>query len=135
MNKRAQISMEYVTIVGFVAAILIPMMIIFYTYSDQTEDQIISSQVDKISKKVADAAESVYYMGEPSKTTIKAYFPKNIENITVGNQEIVFFVHTKNGIDEVVTVTSIDINGSLTSTSGIHHIDVQSKGTYVEISD
>ena len=127
--------MEYLTIVGFVAAIIIPMTIIYLTYSDQTEDQIISNQVANIAKKVGDTAETVYYLGEPSKTKLRTYFPQNIDNISIEGREIVFFVRTKHGIDEVVISMPVNVSGSLETTSGIHNIIVEAKGDYVEIHD
>ena len=135
MKKRAQISMEYLTIVGFVAVIILPLLIIYTNYSGSTEDQIISNQVGNIAKKVGDTAESVYYLGEPSKTQVRTYFPKNINNITVSGREIVFFVKSKNGIDEVVVNMPVNVTGSLSSSAGIHNIVIESKGSYVLISD
>lgn len=127
--------MEYLMIVGFVAAIIIPMTVIYLTYSDQTEDQIISNQVANIAKKVGDTAETVYYLGEPSKTRVRAYFPQNIDNISIMGREIVFYVKTKNGVDEVVISMPVNVTGSLSQTSGIHNIVVEAKGEYVEITD
>ena len=127
--------MEYLVIVGFVAVIVIPMMIIFYTYADRTEDEIISNQLQKISLKVSDAAEAMYYLGEPSMTRVRSYFPKNIQNITISNNEIVFMVRNKDGIDHIVVYTPVPVSGSLDTHSGYHTISVKSRGNYVEIAD
>jgi uncharacterized protein (UPF0333 family) len=134
-RRKAQVSMEYLVIVGFVAVIVIPMMLIFYTYADRTEDEIISNQVQKISLKVSDAAEAMYYLGEPSRTRIRTYFPKNIDSITIGNNEIVFILHTKEGLDHIVIYTPIPVQGSLDTHSGYHNINIRSRGSYVEITD
>ena len=133
--KKAQISMEYVVIVGFVAVIVIPMLIVFYTYADRTEDEIVSNQVMKIGYSISDSAESMYYLGEPSRTKLKAYFPQNIRNITIGNNELVFYVNTKEGIDQVVIYTPVPIQGSLDHHQGYHTIQIRSRGTYVEITE
>ena len=135
LQKKSQASMEYLVIVGFVMVLIIPMLLIFYTYSDRTEDQIVSNQINKIGNKVSDAAEAMYYLGEPSRTRIKAYFPNKINNITIGNNEIVFTVRTKQGEDEIVIYTPVAIQGSLDFHSGHHNIDIRSRGSYVEITD
>ncbi len=122
-------------IIGFVAVILIPMLLIFYTYSDRTEDEIISNQIQKIGLKIGDSAEAMYYLGEPSRTKLRAYFPKNINNITIGNNELVFIVHTKNGEDHVVVYTTVPVQGELDMHSGYHNINIRSWGSYVEITD
>jgi hypothetical protein len=127
--------MEYLMIVGFISVILIPMMIIFYTYTGNTEDEIISNQIHKIGLKIGDTAQSMYYLGEPSRTQIKAHFPRNINNITISSNEIVFFVNTKNGVDEVVIYSPIALQGGLNPHSGYHNINIRSRGTYVEIAD
>lgn len=134
-DTNAQVSVEYLVIVGFVAVIVIPMLLIFYTYADRTEDEVISNQVNKIGLKVSDAAEAMYYLGEPSRTKVRAYFPKNINNITVGNNELVFMIHTKEGEDDIVLYTPVPIQGSLDTHSGYHNINVRSRGSYVEITD
>lgn len=127
--------MEYLVIVGFVAVIVIPMILIFYTYADRAEDEIVSNQILKMGLKVSDAAESVYYLGEPSRTRIRAYFPKNIINVSVGDNEILFVVHTKDGDDHIVVYTPVPIQGSLDTHAGYHNINVRSRGSYVEITD
>lgn len=127
--------MEYLVIVGFVAVLVIPMIIIFYTYAGRTEDQIVSNQLQKIGLKIGDSAEAMYYLGDPSRTRMRAYFPKNIDTVTIGNNEIVFIVRTKQGLDHIVIYSSVPVSGSLDTHSGYHNINVQSRGNYVEITD
>lgn len=134
-GRRAQVSMEYLVIVGFVAVIVIPMILIFYTYADRTEDEIISNQIQKIGLKIGDSAEAMYYLGEPSRTRIRTYFPKNINNITVGNNEITFIMHAKEGEDHIVIYSSVPIEGELDHHAGYHNINIRSRGSYVEITD
>lgn len=134
-SRKGQLSMEYLTLVGFVVVIIIPMTIIYITYSDQSEDQIVSNQVDSIAKKIGDTAETVYYLGEPSKTRIRTYFPQNIDNISIAGREIVFYVRTKHGVDEVVISMPVNVSGTLEPTSGIHNVIIEAKGNYVEITD
>lgn len=135
LKSKAQVSMEYLVIVGFVIVIVLPMILIFYTYADRTEDEIISNQIQKIGLKVGDAAEAMYYLGEPSRTRIRAYFPKNIYNVSIGNNEILFLAHTKEGIDHIVIYSPVPVAGSLDAHSGYHNINIVSRGSYVEITD
>ena len=133
--KRSQVAMEYMIIVAFVAIITLPLVVIFMTQSDETNDDVKSNQVYLIAKKIADAAESVYYLGEPSKTTLKIYFPESIFLTSVGNNEITFRMKTRNGVDDVVVMTAVEVNGTLPSTAGIHYIKIESKGDYVWIEE
>ena len=127
--------MEYLIIIGFVAIITLPLVIIFQTHSRETTEEIVSTQVYQISKRIADGAETVYYLGEPSKLTIKTYFPENINSVSIGSNEIVFFMKKGAGEDEVVVYTPINITGNLSTHQGVHYITIESKGGYVWISD
>ena len=126
--------MEYVIIIGFILVIMIPLILIFYEHTSSTNDQVITSQVDMIAKKVVDSAESVYYLGKPSKTRIKVYMPTNVKNVTIYNKEIVFKVKTRSGITDISQLSSVNISGSISETKGIHYINIESKGDYVWIS-
>ena len=127
--------MEYLIIVGFVATITIPLILIFATHSTEMNQNIISNQADHIASKIVDAAESVYYLGETSKVTFRVQIPKQISNITIGNNEVVFFVNKINGIDEVVKYTPVPINGSISNNFGLYNIVVESKGDIVEVTN
>jgi len=133
--KKGQVAMEYVIIISFILVVTVPLLFISYTHSQDINELIASNQVDKISKKIIDSAESVYYLGSPSKTTIKVYMPKNIESITINNNELVFTMHTSQGSDEIVRYTSINITGDLMTSQGLRHIEIRSMGNLVNITD
>lgn len=134
MKTRAQVAMEYITLVAFITVIIVPLIILYHTQYEGTSEQIRGNQADQIARKVIDAVESVYYLGEPSKTTVKVYIPQQVENIIINNREIVFQIKTRYGIDEVVRVSPVEMNGSIDPSRGIKHITVESKGDYVQIT-
>ena len=133
-KNRAQIAMEYLIIVGFVAVITLPLVIIFQTHSRETSDDITATQVYQISKRIADASETVYYLGKPSRVTLKAYFPSEINSIAIGSNEIVFVVDRGRLEDEIVVYTPINVSGNLSVSQGVHYITVESRGDYVWVS-
>jgi len=130
-EKNAQVSVEYVIIIGFILFITIPLILIFYEHTSSTNDQVITSQVDMIAKKMVDSAESVYYLGEPSKTRIKVYMPNNVEEIILQDYEVVFKVKTNSGISDIAHTSNVNISGSVSTTPGIHYISIESRGDYV----
>ncbi len=134
-RKNAQVSMEYMIIVGFVAAITIPLILIFTTHSTEMNEAIIANQIDHIAAKIVDSAESVYYLGEYSKLTFRVYIPKKINAMSIGNNEVVFYVKKLGGVDHVVKYSNVPINGSVSVKSGIHNIVVESRGDYVWVSN
>jgi uncharacterized protein (UPF0333 family) len=134
MKTKAQIATEYVIIVGFAILIIIPLALIFSRYIMDTQSQVTSTQADRISKQIVDAAESVYYMGAPSKTTIKVYMPKDVISINITSKEITFVISTKAGPSEVSKPLAVNITGTIPSTPGMKTIELTSKGSYVELN-
>src|SRR3989338_1845309 len=119
---RAQASSEYIIIVGFVVGITIPLMLVYFTFANNVNDQIISAQLEQISKSIIDSADTVYFLGEPSQTTLKVYLPKGIQSVQIINKAINYKIRTGHGINDIVFVSSSDLTGVLPTSSGIHFI-------------
>ena len=134
LSRKAQVAMEYMILVGFLVVITIPLILVYNTQYRGTSQQIIANQADQIGQKIVDTAESIYYLGQPSKTTVKIYIPEQIESITIRDYEIMFKLMTSKGTDDVVKLSNVPLNGTLPSTSGMHYVTVQSVGGYVNIS-
>ena len=135
MKKEAQISVEYMFIIGFITVITIPLIIIYQTFTQDSSDEITSSQILQVAKNIVDAAESVYYLGEPSQTTLKVNIPRGVvgANLSSG-YEVVFKVKTPAGESDILQSSSVNITGSLPTSEGLYTITVKSKSDYVEVS-
>jgi hypothetical protein len=136
LKKRSQTAMEFLIIFGFVFVMLIPLLIIFQLQTHETKDQLYSNQIRNIGSKIIDKAESIYYLGEPSKSTLKVMLPEKIENITFReNRELQFNYRTyKNNIQEISFTSLVNITGNISSSSGLHYIVIEAKGDYVSIT-
>ncbi|MFC1768666.1 hypothetical protein ACFLZX_02785 [Nanoarchaeota archaeon] len=134
MKKRGQISIEYMAVVGITTVLAIFLLTTALYYSNQTEDQVNTNQLDKISKEIVDKAESLYYFGEPSKTTLKVYIPKGIKQITVGPKEISFRVMTHQGETDVFFPSTVTLQGSISPNYGYHEIVIEAREGYVWIN-
>ena len=134
-KKEAQISVEYMFLIGFVTVITIPLIIIYYTFSQESSEEITSSQIMQVAKKVVDAAESVYYLGEPSQTTLKVNIPDNIvlANLSAG-YEVVFKIKTRSGKSDIVQNSNVNITGSLPTNKGTYTITIKAVSDHVEVS-
>ena len=140
-KKEAQISIEYMFLIGFATIITIPLIIIYQSFIQDSNDEIISSQIIQVAKKVIDAAESVYYLGEPSQTTLKVNIPNNVVavdlekgSLETGYYEVIFSISTKSGIAEIVQNSAVNITGSLPIAKGTYTITVKAMTDYVEVS-
>lgn len=131
---KSQVSVEYMLIMGFAALMTIPLLLIYYAYTSDSSDTVATSQALQIARKIADSSESVYYLGKPSQTTLKLNFPERIESTSLSNKEVVFKMKTKNGVTDIVEVSSVNITGTLPTTQGIHIITIKAEGGYVQVS-
>ena len=134
MRKKGQISAEYLILFSFVMGISLVLFVLFQTYTQETQDKIRLAQADQIAKKIVDVSEKVFYLGEPSKITIKVSIPENIEEINIGDKEVFFVINTKEGPNEVGYISKVNITGTIPTKPGNFEINVESKGDYVLVT-
>ena len=134
LNRNSQMSVEYMVIIGFVTVITIPLIIIYYTFTQDSKDEISSAQINQIAKTISDSAESVYYFGEPSQTNLKIDMPDNVVLSNLSNNEIVFRIKTRNGQADIVQSSLVNITGSLPVKKGIYTVTIKAKSNYVNVS-
>ena len=134
MPSKSQISVEYMFIMGFSALLIVPLLVIYYTYSADTNDSVASSQALQIARNIVDSSESVYYLGKPSQTTLKLNFPDNIKSTNLSNREVVFKMKSQYGTTEIVQVSAVNMSGSLPTSPGIHIVTLLAQDGYVQIT-
>ena len=132
--KNSQVSFEYLMVIGFVTVTMIPLAYFYYSYTQDSSDEIVESQLNQLTTEIAGAADSVYYLGEPSQKTIHAYVPGPVMNSSVSGREVIFTMRARKGTREVSSVSAITMNGTLPSTSGQYQIIVKAESSHVQIS-
>ncbi|GIU69874.1 MAG: hypothetical protein KatS3mg002_1110 [Candidatus Woesearchaeota archaeon] len=65
-KRRSQISMEYILITAFSLLVAMPLVILFFNYSQNYNNELSLSQTNKVMDEILNSAETVYYLGEPS---------------------------------------------------------------------
>ncbi|MBI2647560.1 hypothetical protein HYW99_03715 [Candidatus Woesearchaeota archaeon] len=121
-------------IIGFASLITIPLLVIYYTYTAESNESVMASQALQIARSIVDASESVYYLGKPSQTTLKLNFPDKIYSTNLSNREVVIKLKTRNGLADIVQISSVNMSGGLPTTQGIHIITVKAEDVYVQIT-
>ena len=129
-----QVSIEYMVIIGFVTVITIPLIIVCHSFIQESNDEITSTQVSQIAKKIVDAAESVYYMGEPSQTSLRVNIPGNVITANTSNYEVLFQIKTKSGVVDIIQSSSVNITGSLPTNRSTYMITVRAVSNYAYVS-
>ena len=127
LKKKGQISIEYLIVVSFVTFIVLTVLGISLFYSTQVQDSIKFNQIERFAKKVISSAESTFYSGDPSKTTINGYIPIGVISIDINILEnsLVFTVSSASGTSIIAYPSSVPIEMSatpLSASSGIKKI-------------
>ncbi len=124
-KKRCQASLEYMMIIGFSILLFIPLIIMFADEKSDLDVKVDANQAQVIARKIADSAESVFYLGEPSKTKLKVYMPNNVQDIYFENSTLFFLVRTEDVITEIPTVSHINITENISINAGYQYIYIE----------
>jgi len=133
-KKKAQISIEYIIIIGFVTIILIGIISIAFFYSGGIKDRIRLNQVNNFANKITSTAESVFFSGKPSRATINTYLPNGVESIEIIENSIVISIKLNSGSTKTAFSSNVPINGSITTTPGIKRVELNAEQNNVVIS-
>ena len=145
MPKKGQFAVEHMLVVAFGILIMIPIIYFFYSYSVRQVDEVAMTQLNRMGNDIINNAESVYYMGKPSRITLDSNMPGDVRNITImGNKELVFKVTYKDTLSDVAFSSNVPIVGpylnqtdtkcdSSCYSPGLKHITMISNGENVSI--
>jgi len=132
--RPGQVGIEYLILVGFLVAAVIPIIYYATQQSYITKDQLISSQMEKIAQEIENACNLVFSYGNNSKLTLKLYFPDGIKSIKISGKQVEFVYYTSNGEAFVYSYPLVNLSGNISTLPGLHEIKIVNKGNYVEIS-
>lgn len=82
---KAQMSIEYLILTGFLLMLLIPAIYLAYTYTNSLSYEATGAQMAVIGKRIIDNIEYIYPYGKDTKTTVSFELPARIINISVRN--------------------------------------------------
>ena len=133
-SRPGQVGIEYLILVGFLVAAVIPIIYYATQQSYVTKDQLISSQMEKIAQEIENACNLVFSYGNNSKLTLKLYFPDGIKSIKISGKQVEFVYYTSNGEAFVYSYPLVNLSGNISTLPGLHEIKIVNKGNYVEIS-
>jgi len=132
--KKAQISMEYMMIVGFLTFVLIGVLGVALYNSNSLRDMIQSRQVGSFGNKIISASESAFYSGKPSKITIVVNIPEGISDVNISEDTLFITYQASSGINLVSFPSNVPITGDVSSVSGIRKIQLEAQLNSVVIS-
>ncbi len=134
-NKRGQAAMEYLFIVGIAALIVLPLTILFFSEISDLTESMTRTQIDKASSTLAQAANEVYYLGEPSQKTIKFYMPNHIESVDMAGNNLTFVIAFDESSFSVRKYSQANLTGNLSASQGTHTVQIIARANDVLIRD
>ena len=109
-SHRGQSSLEYLLIVALTLTLIIPATYVFYSYSKDSSQDITDAQLTKLGRGIVDTAETIFYSGLGSKTTMDINVPEGVISVVIiDGKELVFNVTTNIGVNEVVFFSSVNM--------------------------
>lgn len=135
MKTKAQVSMEYLMIVGFAMLLLAPLLILYAQQTNRVTTTIKDAQSVKAADTIIDAVDSVYYMGEGAKRTIKIIMPKGVKSTSINENTLTLIIEGELDDYEINKWTSANMTGSIGTFEGPHNIIITHEGTNINLQD
>ncbi|MFH1451578.1 MAG: hypothetical protein ABIF88_00185 [archaeon] len=133
MEQRGQAGVEYLIIIGFVAFATIGILSLAYIYSGLSNDQIRLNQAENFAVKLINSAESVFFAGEPSETTISLYLPEGVQDVNISSGGVLLTVSTSTGKNVRFFTSRVPLQGTLSSSSGIKTVSLRALEDHILI--
>lgn len=130
--------MELLILMGFLTIVIIGILGIGCFYSNTINDRIRSNQINNFAAKIISTSETVFYAGEPSKSTISAHLPENVQSIEITDNVIIIIYNLASGQNKAAFPSNVpiaeDLSSQITTTSGLKNIVVIANQTHAIIS-
>lgn len=132
-QKKGQIGIEYMIIIAFVTFAIMTTLSLAVFYSGQVKDDIKLNQVENFAVQLINSAESVFFAGEPSKATVRLYFPEGVQNVTINSEGLFIIVQGSHGINKRFFTSRVPLSGSISPNQGTKKITLTATETNVLI--
>lgn len=145
MSDKAQFAVEHMLVIALGILVIIPIVYFFYNYSVSQMDEVSMTQINRMGNDILNSAESVYYMGKPSRVTLDTNMPPGVNGIYIlGTKEIVYNFTFRGKYSDIAFSSNVPIAGpyanetgtpcsSACYSPGLKHITMISEGENVSI--
>ncbi len=123
--RQAQISLEYLIIVGVALALLLPGVYFFFSYSKGSIEGTTNNRLNDIGLQMVSTAKGSYALGNGARQTIEFVMPEGVEEIKLNSvnggsdTELVFVYNTPYGLSETVFFSDIILLNETNASSGV----------------
>lgn len=134
IKRKGQVGVEYMIIIGFVTLAIMSIVTLAYFYSNHVKDRIRVNQVENFASQLVSSAESVFFAGEPSKTTISLYLPEGVEDVTIVQDAVIITTRVSSGQNKRAFSSKVPLNGSISFSEGIKNLVLKAEANFLQIS-
>jgi hypothetical protein len=135
IKTRGQAAMEYMVMLGFAIAIILPLWLYVNSSLSDTKGELDVTYARVAVNKIKDAADSVYVQGPPASIYLDLDMPDNIESTSVSGREVQISLNTQGGLAEIYAVSISNLQGSLPTRPGRIRVLVKSEGNYTNVTE
>jgi len=130
--KKAQVSFEYILLVGIVFFFVA--IILYYTIIESNQT-IKMNMANDVVTKLAKTADMVYALGPGSQDYIQIEMPNGVQSTNISNKQISLKIKIFSNISDVFARTKANVTGTLPIKGGSQHISIKVLNNYtVQIS-
>jgi len=133
-KNKGQSGIEYLILTGFVTFAVITLLIAAYFYIGISRDRIRINQIETLATKIISSAESVFFAGEPSQTTITVYIPQGIKNIEFNEKNLIITFSTSTGTMKRAFSSRVILEGNIQVGEGSRKLLIKAQPDKVVIS-
>jgi len=134
-QNRSQVGVEYMIVIGFVTFAIISVITLAIFYSGEIKDRLRLTQVENFATQLINSVDSIFFAGEPSKTTVKLYLPEGVESINI-TQDYYLLITTRvsGGENKRVFESKVPMQGAISPGEGIKKLTLEARSNNVLIS-
>jgi len=116
--------MEYLFIMGFALLLAIPLIALYFDQTARLSDSTTSASIERAATQIAEAADTVYYLGAPSSRTIIIDLPDDVDAVSFQGTSVTFTVSSSHGDYEQNAWSAANLTGAFGVTKGPHSLVV-----------
>ncbi|MFH0970980.1 MAG: hypothetical protein V1835_00280 [Candidatus Micrarchaeota archaeon] len=133
--RKAQAAMEYMIMLGFALAIILPLWLYVNASLSNTNQDLDATYARSAVNKVRDAADSVFVQGPPAQMYLEVEMPHSVLSTSVSGKEVMIVLDAPGGNSEVYAVTLANVSGELPARQGRVRILVKAETNFVNITE
>jgi uncharacterized protein (UPF0333 family) len=122
LSMKAQSSVEYMMVLAILIIIVLPLL---YYAMNQLTNSIKINNADETVNVLANAADSVYALGEGSRKYVWINMPSGIENAYMNNNLINIDLNVFGGISNIYAKTKANLTGVLPISKGTYRVVIE----------